>query len=234
MDLFAMNQDQLKHAVADAALHYITPKLTTESILGIGTGTTANIFIDGLAALKGQFRSAVASSEASANRLAKHGIKVIELNDAEELDIYIDGADEINSLLQMIKGGGAALTREKIVAAAAREFVCIADATKWVTTLGNFPLPVEVVPMARELVARELIKLGGTPVYRKGVITDNGGMILDIHGLKITAAKELETRLNQIPGVITNGLFALRPADLLLLGTENGVLTLRANDQKTI
>ena len=225
-----MNQDQLKLAVAQAALDYIAPKLTANSVLGIGTGSTANFFIDGLAALKGQFKSAVASSEASAERLRGHGILVQDLNDTNGLDLYIDGADETNANLELIKGGGAALTREKIVAAAAKEFVCIADESKQVETLGQFPLPVEVIPMAREYVARELTRLGGTPVYREGVITDNGGLILDVKGLSITAPCELERQINQITGVITNGLFALRPADILLLGTASGVKTLKAND----
>jgi ribose 5-phosphate isomerase A len=220
-----MTQDQLKQAVAVAALAYITPRLKPESLLGIGTGSTANFFIDGLAQLKGQFRAAVASSEASAQRLRQHGITVIDLNEAKQLDLYIDGADEINAALEMIKGGGAALTREKIVAAAAREFVCIADGSKLVATLGRFPLPVEVIPMARETVAQALRALGGNPIYREGVITDNGGQILDVHQLNITAPQSLETEINQITGVITNGLFARRPADVLLLGTSLGVET---------
>ncbi|HEY7771834.1 MAG TPA: ribose-5-phosphate isomerase RpiA [Marinagarivorans sp.] len=225
-----MNQDQLKLAVAQAALDYIAPKLTPDSVLGIGTGSTANFFIDGLAAYKGQFKSAVASSEASAERLRGHGITVVDLNAIAGIDLYIDGADETNANLELIKGGGAALTREKIVAAAAKEFVCIADQSKRVATLGNFPLPVEVIPMAREYVARQLVKLGGTPVYREGVVTDNGGLILDVKGLSITNPPELERQINQITGVITNGLFALRPADILLLGTADGVQSLKAGD----
>lgn len=225
-----MNQDQLKLAVAHAALRYIAPKLTPTSVLGIGTGSTANFFIDGLAAYKGQFKSTVASSEASAERLRGHGILVEDLNDTDGLDLYIDGADETNANLELIKGGGAALTREKIVAAAAKEFVCIADESKLVTVLGKFPLPVEVIPMAREYVARELTRLGGTPVYRESVITDNGGIILDVTGLRISDPSTLESQINQITGVITSGLFALRPADVLLLGTANGVKTLTAND----
>lgn len=221
-----MTQDELKQAVAQAALSYIAPKLTPASILGIGTGSTANFFIDGLAAYKGQFKAAVASSEASAARLSALGIKVLDLNETQGLDLYIDGADESNEQLEMIKGGGAALTREKIVAAAAKEFICIADDSKMVKTLGQYPLPVEVIPMAREHVARELSKLGGTPVFRQGVITDNKGEILDVHGLTITNAKALESQINQIVGVITNGLFASRPADVLLLGSSNGVKTL--------
>ncbi len=221
-----MNQDQLKQAVAQAALDYIAPKLTPQSVLGVGTGSTANFFIDGLAALKGQFKSAVSSSEASSARLRAHGIEVVDLNSTDGLALYVDGADEANDALELIKGGGAALTREKIVAAAAAEFVCIADASKMVDTLGAFPLPVEVIPMSREYVARELTKLGGKPVYREGVVTDNGGHILDVHGLRITDAKGLEATINHLTGVITNGLFAMRPADVLLLGTTDGVKTL--------
>ncbi len=218
-----MNQEQLKQAVARAAIDYITPKLTPDSIIGIGTGSTANFFIDDLAVHKKQFKAAVASSDASEERLKAHGITVIDLNDAPKLALYIDGADETNANLELIKGGGAALTREKIVAAAATEFICIADASKQVETLGNFPLPVEVIPMARAYVARELQALGGTPIYREGVITDNGGHILDVHDLAITQPIELETQINHITGVITNGLFAKRSADVLLLGTEQGV-----------
>lgn len=218
-----MNQEQLKQAVARAAIDYIAPKLTTDSIIGIGTGSTANFFIDGLAAYKEQFKSAVASSDASEARLRSHGISVVDLNDVAELTLYVDGADETNANLELIKGGGAALTREKIVAATAAEFVCIADASKQVETLGKFPLPVEVIPMARAYVARELTKLGGNPIYREGVITDNGGHILDVHGLSIAQPKVLEAQINHITGVITNGLFAKRPADVLLLGTEQGV-----------
>ncbi len=223
-----MNQDQLKQAVAEAALKYIAPKLQADSVLGIGTGSTANFFIDGLAQFKGQFKAAVASSEASAERLRKLGIAVVDLNDCDTLDLYIDGADETNHQLELIKGGGAALTREKIVAAAAKEFVCIADGSKLVSTLGKFPLPVEVIPMAREHVSRALIKLGGTPIYRRNVITDNGNIILDVHNLAITEAKTLETTINQIVGVVTNGLFALRTADLLLLSTPEGVIEMKA------
>lgn len=223
-----MNQNELKQAVAQAALNLVAPKLTPASILGIGTGSTANFFIDGLANYKGQFKAAVASSEASAARLANLGIKVISLNETSGLDMYIDGADEVNQQLEMIKGGGAALTREKIVAAAAKEFICIADESKMVNTLGQFPLPIEVIPMAREFVARELRKLGANPIHREGVITDNSAIILDIHGLSITNARALESTINQIAGVITNGLFALRPADVLLLANGEGVQTLFA------
>ena len=221
-----MTQDELKRAVAKAAIDYIQPKLNPSDILGIGTGSTANFFIDMLAELKDQFHGAVASSEASAKRLTEHGIKVFDLNDVPSLSIYIDGADEINSKLEAIKGGGAALTREKIVAACSNEFVCIADETKQVDTLGRFPLPVEVIPMAREHVARELIKLGGTPVYREGVVTDNQCDILDVKDLHIDDAKSLEASINHITGVVTNGLFAIAPANVLLLGTQSGVKTI--------
>ncbi|WP_394200892.1 ribose-5-phosphate isomerase RpiA [Marinagarivorans algicola] len=225
-----MTQDELKQTVAQAALDYIAPKLTPTSILGIGTGSTANFFIDGLAAYKQHFAATVASSEASAQRLASLGIKVLDLNEVDGLSLYVDGADECNAALEMIKGGGAALTREKIVAATADEFICIADESKMVTTLGHFPLPVEVIPMARAYVTRELEKLGATVVYRQGVITDNNAVILDVHGLSITEAKALEAQINQIAGVITNGLFAARPANILLLGTPAGVKTLYAKN----
>lgn len=223
----ATNQDQLKQAVARAAVDYIEPRLRDDSVIGIGTGSTANYFIDYLAPLREQFAGAVASSEASAQRLKKHGIEVLDLNTSGTFDIYVDGADEANHRLELIKGGGAALTREKIVAACAREFVCIADESKLVETLGAFPLPVEVIPMARSYVARELVKLGGNPVYREGVVTDNGNVILDVYNFPIAVPRDIESRINQITGVVTNGLFALRPADVLLLGTSAGVKTLR-------
>lgn len=223
----AANQDQLKQAVARAAVDYIEPRLHKDSVIGIGTGSTANYFIDYLAPLREQFAGAVASSEASAQRLKKHGIEVLDLNSTGTFDIYVDGADESNHRLELIKGGGAALTREKIVAACAREFVCIADESKLVETLGAFPLPVEVIPMARSYVARELVKLGGNPVYREGVVTDNGNAILDVYDFPIATPRDIETRINQIVGVVTNGLFALRPADVLLIGTPAGVKTLR-------
>lgn len=223
-----MTQDELKRAVAEAALAHIRPRLEDDSVLGIGTGSTANYFIDALAELRGQINATVASSEASAQRLKQHGIPVFDLNTVDRVDFYIDGADEANSALQLIKGGGAALTREKIVAAVAREFICIADGSKLVDTLGAFPLPVEVIPMARSHVARELVKLGGDPVYREGVVTDNGNVILDVHNFMIPAPLEMEKRINNITGVVTNGLFALRPADVLLLGRESGVETLRS------
>lgn len=222
-----MTQDELKQAVARAAVDYIAPKLHADDIIGVGTGSTANFFIDFLAAIKDDFAGAVASSTASAERLEKLGIGVFDLNSVDQLAVYVDGADESNAQLELIKGGGAALTREKIVVATAKEFVCIADESKWVDVLGQFPLPVEVIPMARSYVARELVKLGGDPVYREGVVTDNGNVILDVHHLNIINPKELETQINQITGVVTNGLFARRPADVLLLGTNEGVKEMR-------
>jgi ribose 5-phosphate isomerase A len=221
-----MNQDELKQAVAQAALDYVRPKIDDDTVLGIGTGSTANLFIDCLAEIRGSINATVASSEASAERLKAHGIPVYDLNAVDQVDFYIDGADESNSALQLIKGGGAALTREKIVTAVAREFICIADESKLVQTLGEFPLPVEVVPMARSHVARELVKLGGDPVYRDGVVTDNGNIILDVYNFAIPQPLATEAKINGITGVVTNGLFALKPADLLLLGTAEGVKTL--------
>jgi len=218
-----MTQDELKDAVAAAAIDEVRPMLGNNIVIGIGTGSTANCFIDRLAELRGDFRGAVASSEASAKRLKGHGIDVFELNETGTLPVYIDGADEVNAHLQMIKGGGAALTREKIVAACASRFICIADASKHVERLGNFPLPVEVIPMARSYVARELVKLGADPVYRQGVVTDNGNQILDCYEFMIADPVAMEARLNAIVGVVTNGLFAARPADILLLGESSGV-----------
>ncbi|WP_355660565.1 ribose-5-phosphate isomerase RpiA [Halomonas salifodinae] len=218
-----MTQDELKAAVAAAAIDEIRPHLQRDTILGIGTGSTANRFIDQLARLRDDFAGAVASSEASAERLKGHGIEVFELNSTGSVPFYIDGADEVNAHLHMIKGGGAALTREKIVAACAEKFICIADASKRVATLGEFPLPVEVIPMARSYVARELVKLGADPVYREGVITDNGNQIIDCYDFMIADPVAMEARLNAIVGVVTNGLFAARGADVLLLGTEAGV-----------
>ncbi|GAB3376875.1 ribose-5-phosphate isomerase A [Azotobacter armeniacus] len=218
-----MTQDQLKQAVAQAALDYILPKLTEKSVVGVGTGSTANFFIDLLARHRMAFDGAVASSEATAARLKGHGIPVYDLNSVIELEFYVDGADECNKYLELIKGGGAALTREKIVAAVAKTFICIADESKRVDFLGAFPLPVEVVPMARSHVARQLLRLGGDPVYREGVTTDNGNVILDVHNLQIINPRQLEADINNIVGVVCNGLFAARPADLLLLGTGNGV-----------
>ncbi len=214
-----MNQDELKRQVAEAALEYVVPG----TIIGVGTGSTANMFIDALARIKGRIEGTVASSVASAERLKGHGIPVLDLNDAGELSVYIDGADESNRHLQLIKGGGGALTREKIVAAASEKFVCIADESKLVDVLGRFPLPIEVIPMARSYVARELVKLGGRPVLREGFTTDNGNIILDVHDLEIMEPAKLEDRLNNIPGIVTVGIFALRPADVLLLGTPGGV-----------
>ncbi|MDB2409972.1 ribose-5-phosphate isomerase RpiA [Pseudomonadales bacterium] len=221
-------QDQLKSDAADAAVQLIQAKLDYDSVVGVGTGSTVNFFIDALAKIKGHFRAAVSSSEASSARLREHGIKVLDLNDVSEIDFYIDGADEANDHLHLIKGGGAALTREKIVAAVAKEFICIADESKVVGVLGDFPLPVEVIPMARSYVARKLAGLGGMPVYREGVVTDNGNHILDVRNLKIENPLEIERVINNITGVVTNGLFAMRPANVLLLGTKDGVKTMRA------
>ncbi len=218
-----MDQNALKQQVASAALKYILPKLKADDILGIGTGSTANFFIDMLDGHQQDFAAAVASSEASAERLRGLGIRVLDMNEVEGMAFYVDGADESNEQLHLIKGGGAALTREKIVASGAREFVCIADESKWVATLGQFPLPVEVIPMARNAVARALRTLGGNPVWREGVVTDNGCDILDVHEMRIQDAPAMETAINQIPGVVTNGLFAHRAADILLLGTADGV-----------
>ena len=223
---YYVDQDQLKQAVAQAAVDYVVKKIESDSIVGIGTGSTANCFIDLIAQHKHKFLATVASSEGSAERLRSHGIQVFELNAVSEVTIYVDGADEANTRLELIKGGGAALTREKIVTAVANEFVCIADESKWVKNLGTFPLPVEVIPMARSHVARELVKLGGDPVRRENVITDNGNLILDVHHLHpIASACELEEKINQITGVVTNGLFALKPADILFLATQQGIIT---------
>jgi ribose 5-phosphate isomerase A len=222
-----MTQDQLKQAVAQAAIDFILPKLDDKSIVGVGTGSTANFFIDLLAQHKMAFDGAVASSEATAQRLKGHGIPVYDLNSVSDLEFYVDGADESNERLELIKGGGAALTREKIVAAVAKTFICIADESKLVPVLGAFPLPVEVIPMARSHVARQLVKLGGDPVYREGVLTDNGNIILDVYNLQIDSPMQLEEQINNIVGVVTNGLFALRPADLLLLGTKDGVKSIK-------
>ncbi|MBS1144564.1 MAG: ribose-5-phosphate isomerase [Proteobacteria bacterium] len=222
-----MTQDELKQAVAQAAADYVAKTAPAGSIIGVGTGSTANFFIDALAPLKDKYKGAVASSEATRKRLEGHGFAVLDLNDVSDIPVYVDGADEIDAGLNMIKGGGGALTREKIVAAVAREFVCICDASKLVDTMGKFPLPVEVIPMAKAHVARELVKLGGQPKERAGFVTDNGNVILDVHGLLITDPKGLEASINQITGVVTNGLFAVRPANLLLLATADGVRTLR-------
>ena len=221
-----MTQDELKQAVARAVADYVATNAPAGSVIGVGTGSTANFFIDALAPLRERYRGAVASSEATRKRLEGHGFVVLDLNDVDDIPVYVDGADEIDGGLNMIKGGGGALTREKIVAAVARTFVCICDASKRVDVMGRFPLPVEVIPMARAYVARQLVHLGGRPLERAGFVTDNGNLILDVHGLSITDPKGLEAQINQITGVVTNGLFARRPADVLLLGTADGVLTL--------
>jgi ribose 5-phosphate isomerase A len=218
-----MDANTLKKSAADAALQYVRD----DTVVGVGTGSTVNYFIEALAARKARIDGAVASSEASAARLRALHIPVKELNDTDGCDVYVDGADEVTEHLAMVKGGGAALTREKIVAQASRTFVCIADGSKLVPVLGKFPLPVEVIPMARSFVARELVKLGGMPQLRDGVTTDNGNLILDVRGLTILNPVELETAINQIPGVVTNGIFARRPADVLLLATPEGVRTIK-------
>lgn len=218
-----MTQDEMKEAAAWAALEYVEK----DSIVGVGTGSTVNHFIDALATMKDDIRGAVSSSEASTEKLKALGIEIFELNNVDSLSVYVDGADEINKLNEMIKGGGAALTREKIVAAVAKQFVCIVDETKLVDVLGNFPLPVEVIPMARSYVARELVELGGDPVYREGVVTDNGNVILDVHNMHIDNAKQLEEKINQIVGVVTNGLFAHRGANTVIVGTPQGPKTLK-------
>lgn len=217
-----MSPEQAKQLVAEAAIAY----LEWDWVIGVGTGSTANLFIDELAKIKRNIEGTVASSEASAERLRGHGIKVFELNEVGDLPIYVDGADEATKHLDLIKGGGAALTREKIVAAASEKFICIADDSKLVDRLGAFPLPIEVIPMAKSYVARQLVKLGGNPVLREGVVTDNGNLIIDVHHLQIDNPAELERTINQIAGVVTNGLFAQRGADVLLLGGSNGVRTL--------
>ena len=216
-----MTQDQKKQAAAQAAIEYVK----ADTIVGVGTGSTVNYFIDALASKKNLIEGAVSSSDASTQRLKALGIEVFDLNSVDTFDIYVDGADEITQHKHMIKGGGAALTREKIVAAVAKTFICIIDDTKHVDVLGGFPLPVEVIPMARSYVAREIVKLGGDPVYRQGVVTDNGNVILDVHNLSITDPRALEKQLNNIVGVVTNGLFAERGADIVLTGTKNGVVS---------
>ena len=214
-----MTQDELKQQVAAAALNHVPQG----EIIGVGTGSTVNFFIDALATIKHRIQGAVSSSERSTERLRAHGIAVVDLNEVSRLSVYVDGADEIDPSGAMIKGGGGALTREKIIAEVAERFVCIVDQSKLVPTLGKFPLPVEVVPMARELVARRLRALGGDPRERQGYITDNGNLILDVHGLQISQPREFETRVNQIPGVVTVGLFALRGANVALVGSPEGV-----------
>ncbi|HWA37611.1 MAG TPA: ribose-5-phosphate isomerase RpiA [Burkholderiales bacterium] len=212
-------QDELKRQVAQAALKHVVE----DKVVGVGSGSTVNMFIDALASIKGRIEGAVAASEASAERLKKHGIRVFDLNSVSDLPVYFDGADEITENLHMIKGGGGALTREKIVAAVATKFVCLCDASKLVPVLGKFPLPVEVIPMARSLVGRELLRRGGHPVLRENYKTDNGNLILDCHGLTIMDPPQLEAELNNVAGVVTNGIFARRPADVLLLAEEKGV-----------
>lgn len=218
-----MAQEALKRSAAEAALEFIEPRLKPETIIGVGTGSTADYFIDALADIKHKFDAAVASSERSAERLMSHGIPVLDLNAVANLAVYVDGADEVNASKQLIKGGGGALTREKIVAASADEFVCIIDASKLVETLGRFPLPVEVVPMARGLVARGLVGLGGAPELRSGFTTDNGNLILDVHELEIDDPKDLESRINDLVGVVCNGLFAANAADVVIVADDDGV-----------
>ena len=218
-----MTQDEKKKAAAYAALEYVEK----DTIIGVGTGSTVNHFIDALATIKNDIIGAVSSSDASTAKLKGYGIEVFDLNEVSELSVYVDGADEINAYNHMIKGGGAALTREKIVSAVAKKFICIVDDTKNVDILGSFPLPVEVIPMARSYVARELVKLGGDPVYREGVVTDNGNVILDVHNLKIAEPLKLENQINAIVGVVTNGLFANRAANVVLVGAEDGVKTIK-------
>jgi ribose 5-phosphate isomerase A len=218
-----MTQDELKQLVAREAVKYVVE----DAIVGVGSGSTADFFIDELAKIKNRIAGAVASSEKTAARLKGYGIRVHDLNSVDELPVYIDGADEITEHLHMIKGGGGALTREKIVAAVAKKFVCIADESKLVSVLGEFALPVEVIPMARSYCARQMVKLGGNPRLREGLTTDNGNVIIDVSGLKILNPTELEAKINNIPGVVTNGLFALRGADVLLLGTKSGVKTMK-------
>ena len=214
-----MNQDEMKKAAAEAAIKHVED----DTVVGVGTGSTVNFFIDALARIKGRIEGAVSSSQASTERMRALGIRVLDLNEAGPLPLYVDGADETNAHRQLIKGGGGALTREKIVAAASEKFVCVVDASKKVGILGNFPLPVEVIPMARSHVARELAKLGARPQLRTGFITDNGNEILDLHGLSIVNPPELEEQINQIVGVVCNGLFAQRPADEVIMATEQGV-----------
>ena len=216
-----MTQDEMKRKAAEAALEYVV----VDEVVGVGTGSTVNHFIDVLAEIKHKINGAVSSSEASTERMLAHGIKVYDLNDVGDLSVYIDGADESDHYLNLIKGGGGALTREKIIAGASKKFVCIADESKLVDVMGEFPLPVEVIPMARSFIARELVKLGGRPVWREGFVTDNGNDILDVHDLKIMEPVKLENELNKLPGIVTVGIFANRPADVLILGTPEGART---------
>ena len=218
-----LSQQELKQQAADAALELVEQVAGPDVILGVGTGSTADLFIDGLARFKGRIGGTVASSERSAARLAGHGLKVLDLNDVTSMPIYVDGADEIDANLHMIKGGGGAQTREKIVASVADRFVCIVDESKLVEVMGKFPLPIEVIPMARESVARAMVALGGQPRLREGFVTDNGNIILDVAGLSITDAPGLEARVNNLAGVVTCGLFAIAGADVALLATQNGI-----------
>jgi len=216
-----MTQDEMKKKAAEAALEYVIP----DEIVGVGTGSTVNHFIDALAGIKNKIDGAVSSSEASTQRMKAHGIKVYDLNEVSGIEVYIDGADESDHYLNLIKGGGGALTREKIIAGASNKFVCIADESKLVDVMGKFPLPIEVIPMARSYIAREIVKIGGRPVWREGFVTDNGNDILDVHDLEITEPMKLENELNKLPGIVTVGIFANRPADVLILGTPQGAKT---------
>ncbi|WP_417680854.1 ribose-5-phosphate isomerase RpiA [Pseudidiomarina aquimaris] len=220
-------KNEQKQKAAEAALDYVKANLPQQAVIGVGTGSTVNFFIDALASIKHDIEAAVSSSEASTERLKQHGIRVVDLNSVSELPIYVDGADEIDEHMRMVKGGGAALTREKIVAAVADTFVCIVDSSKQVGRLGRFPIPVEVIPMARSYVAREIVKLGGDPVWREGVTTDNGNWILDVHNFDIVDPIHLEQQLNNIVGVVTNGLFAQRGADVTIVASEAGIETLK-------
>ena len=217
-----MTQDDKKKAAARAALEYVAD----DAVIGVGTGSTANHFIELLATLRGRIEGTVASSEATAARLRRHGIPVYDLNGVGTVPVYVDGADEADRNLRLVKGGGGALTREKILAAAAEKFVCVADDSKLVAVLGKFPVPVEVIPMARSYVARQVVKLGGNPIWRDGFVTDNGNIVLDVYNLNLTDPAAVEAELNQITGVVTNGIFARRPADVLILGTDGGVRTI--------
>jgi len=216
-----MTQDEMKRKAAEAALEYVI----ADEIVGVGTGSTVNHFIDALAEIKHKIKGAVSSSEASTERMQGYGIEVYNLNDVNGIEVYIDGADESDHYLNLIKGGGGALTREKIIAGASKKFVCIADESKLVDVMGEFPLPVEVIPMARSFIARELVKIGGRPVYREGFVTDNGNDIIDVHDLRIMEPIKLENELNNLPGIVTVGIFANRPADVLILGTQAGAKT---------
>ncbi len=216
-----MTQDEMKRKAAEAAIEYVI----ADEIVGVGTGSTVNHFIDALAKIKDKIRGAVSSSEVSTKRMQGYGIKVYDLNEVNGIEVYIDGADESDHYLNLIKGGGGALTREKIIAGASKKFVCIADESKLVDVMGEFPLPIEVIPMARSFISRELVKLGGLPVWREGFITDNGNEIIDVHNLRIMGPATLENELNKLPGIVTVGIFANRPADVLILGTQEGART---------